>query len=108
MEALAPRSPSSHCGSLNALDHRVPVLPSTAAEAGNDAFSTDEAVAVFPCESRVAASALCAVPARNAAARARAAAMVARTRSETGRRRAAERMTSPGERGGTGEVRALI
>ena len=48
----------------------MPVLPSTAAEAGNDAFSTDEAVAVFPCESRVAASALCAVPASNAAARA--------------------------------------
>ena len=78
----------------------MPVLPSTAAEAGNDAFSTDEAVAVFPCESRVAASALWAVPASNAAARASAAAMVARTRNETGRKRAAERMTSPGERGG--------
>src|SRR5580700_18141 len=87
MEAVAPRSTSSHCGSANALDHRVPVLPSTAAEAGNDAFSTDDAVAVFPCESRVAA-------------RARTAATVARRRRETGRKRAAERMTSPGERGG--------
>src|SRR5580704_15006132 len=99
MEALAPRSTSSHCGSLNALDQRVPVLPSTAAEAGNDAFSTDEAVAVFPCEIRVAASALCAEPASNAAARARTAATVATRRSGTGRKRAAERMTSPGERG---------
>src|SRR5580704_643036 len=100
MEAVAPRSTSSHCGSANALDHRVPVLPSTAAEAGNDALSTDDAVAVFPCEIRVAASALCAVPASNAAARARTATSVARRRSETGRTRAAERMTSPGERGG--------
>ena len=52
-----------------------------------------------PCESRVAASALWAVPASNAAVRASAAAMVTRTRNETGRKRAAERMTSPGERG---------
>ena len=29
-----PRSTSSHCGSENADDHRVPVLPSTAAAAG--------------------------------------------------------------------------
>jgi len=43
-----PRSTSSHCGSLNALDHRVPVLPSTAAEAGNEAFSVEDAVAVLP------------------------------------------------------------
>ena len=54
----------------------MPVLPSTAAEAGNDAFSTDDAVAVLPCDSRVAASALCAVPASNAAVRAQAAARV--------------------------------
>ena len=40
----------------------MPVFPSTAAEAGNEAFSSDEAVAVFPCESRVAASALRAGP----------------------------------------------
>ena len=31
IEALAPRSTCSHCGSENALDQRVPVLPSTAA-----------------------------------------------------------------------------
>ena len=30
--ADAPRSTCSHCGSLNALDQRVPVLPSTEAE----------------------------------------------------------------------------
>src|SRR5580693_4473627 len=80
MEAVAPRSTSSHCGSLNALDQRVPVLPSTAADAGNDAFSTDDAVAVLPCDSRVAASALCAVPASSAAVRAKAAARMTRTR----------------------------
>jgi hypothetical protein len=42
---LVPRSTSSHCGSLNALDQRVAVLPSVAAEAGNCwPFSSDEAV----------------------------------------------------------------
>ena len=45
MAWLAPRSTCSHCGSENALDHRVPVLPSTAANAGNEAFSSAEAVA---------------------------------------------------------------
>jgi hypothetical protein len=40
-----PRSTRSHCGSLNWLDQRVPVLPSTAAEAGVPAFSVDDAVA---------------------------------------------------------------
>jgi len=40
-----PRSTSSHCGSENALDQRVPVLPSTALEAGKLAFSVDDAVA---------------------------------------------------------------
>ena len=35
----------------------MPVLPSTAAEAGNEEFSTDDAVAVFPCDSRVAVAA---------------------------------------------------
>src|SRR6266851_4594661 len=44
IEALAPRSTCSHCGSLNALDQRVAVLPSTAFAAGNVAFSTDDAV----------------------------------------------------------------
>ena len=42
-----PRSTSSHCGSENALDQRVPVLPSTAAAAGVPAFSVEEAVAVL-------------------------------------------------------------
>src|SRR6266851_4695363 len=42
---LEPRSTCSHCGSENALDQRVLVLPSTAADAGNDAFSTEDAVA---------------------------------------------------------------
>src|SRR5215813_10544090 len=44
-----PRSTSSHCGSEKELDHRVPVFPSTAFEAGKLAFSSDEAVAVLPC-----------------------------------------------------------
>src|SRR5258707_1005276 len=40
-----PRSTWSHCGSENCEAQRVPVFPSTAAEAGNVAFSSDEAVA---------------------------------------------------------------
>src|SRR6266498_4470981 len=46
--AEPPRSTCSHCGSLNALDQRVPVFPSTALDAGKVAFSMDEAVAVLP------------------------------------------------------------
>src|SRR5487761_87977 len=42
-----PRSTSSHCGSEKAEDHLVPVLPSTAADAGKLPFSVDEAVAVL-------------------------------------------------------------
>src|SRR6202020_700644 len=42
-----PRSTSSHCGSENALDQRVPVLPSVAAAAGVPAFSVDDAVVVL-------------------------------------------------------------
>src|SRR4051812_10495837 len=57
MVAVAPRSTWSHCGSLNALDQRVPVLPSTAADAGKLPFSADEAVAGRPCDSNVAAAA---------------------------------------------------
>src|SRR6266481_4342031 len=53
IEALAPRSTCSHCGSENALDQRVPVFPSTAFDGGNEAFSTDDAVAGMPCDSRV-------------------------------------------------------
>jgi hypothetical protein len=51
---LAPRSTCSHCGSEKALDQRVPALPSTAIGAVKLPFSEDDAVAVLPCESRVA------------------------------------------------------
>src|SRR5690349_675551 len=44
MDWLEPRSTSSHCGSANADDQRVPVLPSVAAAAVKDAFSNDDAV----------------------------------------------------------------
>src|SRR6266567_2798155 len=54
---LDPRSTCSHCGSENALDQRVPVLPSTAFDAGKLAFSTDDAVAGLPCDSSVDAAA---------------------------------------------------
>ncbi len=57
IDAEAPRSTWIHCGSENALDQRVPVFPSVAFEAGNVAFSTEEAVVGFPCESKVEASA---------------------------------------------------
>ncbi len=57
IDALAPRSTCSHCGSEKALDQRVPVLPSTAFEAGNAAFSSDDAVAGFPWDSSVDAAA---------------------------------------------------
>src|SRR3954452_19686204 len=53
IECVAPRSTRSDCGSLTALDHRVPVFPSTAADAGKLAFSVDDAVAALPCDSRV-------------------------------------------------------
>src|SRR5215472_7297503 len=68
---LEPRSTSSHCGSENALDHRVPVLPSTALDAGKPEFSSDEAVAVLfsatfvvPHVAAVAAGAVAAVTVR--------------------------------------------
>src|SRR6266404_7719729 len=47
MDWEEPRSTSSHCGSENPLDHRVPVFPSTAVEAGNEAFSVEDAGAVL-------------------------------------------------------------
>ena len=56
MVAVAPRSTWSHCGSLNALDQRVPVLPSVAADAGVPAFSVEDAVVGLPCDSRVPAA----------------------------------------------------
>src|SRR5258706_15393510 len=43
-----PRSTCSHCGSENALDHRVPALPSTALPGGVPAFSALEEVAFLP------------------------------------------------------------
>src|ERR1041384_1212801 len=43
-----PRSTCTHCGSLKALDQRVPVLPSKAALAGVPAFSVEDAVAGWP------------------------------------------------------------
>src|SRR6266545_8182399 len=49
MPTVLPRSTCTHCGSLNWLDQRVPVLPSKAAAAGRPAFSTEEAVAGRPC-----------------------------------------------------------
>ena len=52
MAAVAPRSTWIHCGSLNALDQRVPALPSTAFAAAVPAFSVDEAVAGLPWEIR--------------------------------------------------------
>ena len=39
--SVDPRSTCSHCGSENALDQRVPVLPSTAAEAGTELVVID-------------------------------------------------------------------
>src|SRR5260221_9377148 len=47
MLCVDPRSTSSHCGSENADDQRVPVLPSTASAAGVPAFSVEDAVAVL-------------------------------------------------------------
>ena len=49
-----PRSTCSHCGSLNALDQRVPVLPSVALAAAVPAFSADDAVVGRPWDSSVA------------------------------------------------------
>src|SRR5215467_14689682 len=44
-DCTEPRSTWSHCGSENALDQRVPVLPSTAFEAGKAELSSEDAVA---------------------------------------------------------------
>src|SRR5262245_51568968 len=52
MVAVAPRSTWIHSLLVNALPHRVPVLPSTALAATNPP-STDDAVAGRPCESSV-------------------------------------------------------
>src|SRR5260370_194516 len=50
---VAPRSTSSHCGSLKALDHRVCRFPSTAFDGGYPGLSSDDAVAGWPWDSRV-------------------------------------------------------
>src|ERR1700722_3212627 len=47
MLCVDPRSTSSHCGSANADDQRVPAFPSTASAAGVPAFSVEDAVAVL-------------------------------------------------------------
>src|SRR5438105_2068878 len=77
---LVPRSTWTHCGSENALDQRVPVLPSNALDAGKVAFSSEDAVAGFPWDSRVAAWALPALLAMNMMASARAAISAPNTR----------------------------
>src|SRR5690348_17132885 len=61
MLAVAPRSTWIHCGSLNPLDQRVPVLPSTAFAGPRLAFSLDDEVAGRPCDSRVLAARACPV-----------------------------------------------
>src|ERR1039457_1396492 len=88
---VEPRSTCSHCGSLKALDQRVPRLPSTAAEAGGPAFSVEDAVAgwlrarlVVPQVAAEAAGTMPGLPravvARNAATRASAATATPMTR----------------------------
>src|SRR2546429_6647682 len=84
MVAFAPRSTCNHCGSLKALDQRVPVLPSKAAADGVPAFSADEAVAGLPWDSSVVAApagdvaAMTAVPRRSVVATATAVASLGR------------------------------
>src|SRR4051794_40094820 len=56
MAAVAPRSIRSHCGSLQALDQRVVRSPSTAAPAGVDAPSSEEATAGLAWEIRSSAA----------------------------------------------------
>ena len=63
MVAVAPRSTWIHWGSLNWLDQRVPVLPSTAFAAPTSAPSCDEAVAGLPWERRVSAAPAWVMPA---------------------------------------------
>src|SRR5215469_11807147 len=48
IDCTEPRSTCNHCGSENPLDHRVPVLPSTALPGPNPAFSLlDEVAGLF-------------------------------------------------------------
>src|SRR5918999_2008037 len=57
MVAVPPRSTWSHCGSVKALDQRVPGSPSTAAAAGVPPFSLDAAVTGLACDNRAGAAA---------------------------------------------------
>src|SRR6185503_17686598 len=99
-----PRSTCSHCGSENWLDQRVVALPSTAADAGVPAFSTDEAVAGLPCDSRtVAALAPCAATTRYPASNAPTAATS--TATKTGRRDMRPPADAAGERRGERSLR---
>ncbi len=84
--SVAPRSTWSHCGSLNVLDQRVPGLPSTAADAGVPAPSTDDAVAGLPWDSRVCAAGVAALA--GTAARQHATASRVSSRARRGVRRA--------------------
>src|SRR6266702_5373308 len=47
IEWVAPRSTWSHCGSLNALDQRVAVLPSVAPVAEKPVWTDDAVVGLF-------------------------------------------------------------
>src|SRR5215472_15346257 len=97
MDCAEPRSTCSHCGSENALDQRVPWLPSTAFAAGKEAFSIEEAVAgrfsamlvvpQVPAAAGAAPGTRIAASARGPAARAS-----AHTRRVTHPNRAAERI----------------
>src|SRR5260221_9267924 len=62
MDWTEPRSTSSHCGSENALDHRVDRFPSTAFEGGYEALCTEDAVAGWFSAMLVAPQVLLPVP----------------------------------------------
>src|SRR5690349_11888668 len=98
MSALAPRSTWIHCGSAKALDHRVPGSPSTALRALK-APSVLEAVAGFPCESRVSAA-----RAEGAGRAMRASSEAARAKSKPERRKSVCTGDSSGGEGGGGAL----
>ena len=87
-------------------DQRVPVLPSTAAEAGVPAFSVEEAVAGLPCESRGSAAAAVPDSPVTATVAAIVTAETAAASSRLGPRRdGADGHGSPASMGGRGRVR---
>src|SRR4051812_49220665 len=98
MLAVAPRSTWIHCGSLNALDQRVPRLPSTAEDAGKAATSEDDAVAGLPWDSRTGAAAIAGTTTRQDVIRVTAAATNSARRWRPGLRD--EGIASPREWGG--------